>query len=215
MKYILIALLMTACAASNNEAIPGDPTVHDNRPKTSHSHNVVAFGDSLTARQGYIQMAAADYSWVLDNRAVGGSISDAQLVVIQNTDLTKYDTIVYMAGFNDARLRGADSSIFEDNFTAAMAAFGATDAKIYIGTTMRMMPAEYTNPKDGAYVNGSDAIMKEYSDVIKRIALHYPNVVIFDINAKFEPLPEYIQDTVHPTAEGDVMINAIFEGVVQ
>lgn len=209
MKYLLI-LLLAAC--SSDPSPPKDPPPTN---KGHLSHNVVAFGDSLTARQGYIQMAAGHFGWNLDDRAVGGTTSDQQIVVIENTELSQYDTIVYMAGFNDARLYGANSSVFESNFSQAMALFGKTNARIYIGTTMRMLPAEYTNPKDGAFVKGSDTVMLQYSNVIKRLALMYPNAIIFDVNAKFEPLPEYIQDTVHPTPEGDVVINAIFEEVVQ
>lgn len=210
MRYLLVILVLTACGPAPSPSPEPPPS-----KKGAHSHNVVAFGDSLTARQGYIQMATADFGWKLDNRAIGGTISTAQLSVIENTDLSQYDTIVYMAGFNDYRLDGANSSRFESDFSQAMALFSKTNATLYIGTSMRMMPSQYANPIYNNYVHGSDVVALQYSNAIKRIALQYPRVIIFDVNAKFEANSDTIQDGVHPLEYGDKIINAIFEAVVQ
>lgn len=89
--------------------------------------------------------------------------------------------------------------------------------QVYVGNCCRMLTAEYSDPRHGAYIQGSDAVVSAYNTIIEQcvreLASDGFNVTLVDAFKNFDPNSADLDpDLVHPSAVGMQKIaNAFLE----
>lgn len=165
----------------------------------------VAFGDSITVGYGaspghsFINLISASVGPV-DNLGVGGSMAANQVQRISDYS-GPATNVIWMAGFLDARWY-TPLAEYESTLRAGLATLQQRGDRVYLGTCLRM-----SDPGYDPSVAGVIAVQRQ-------VAAEFPNVVIAETSALYDPA-NVISDTVHPNDAGHDQIATAFSVAIK
>lgn len=174
------------------------------------NYQFVAFGDSITdgacvsASESFIGILQVRFG-VIDNRAISGSRTAAQVAAMQayTGGATK---AIWLSGYNDMRA-GLSANEYGAQLQSGLDVLSAHGIKVYLGLTLKMTPTGYA-----MYVplwnHGSDELVTAYQQKQIEVAAQYPNVVIADTRG-YSP-SSVCGDWVHPNTAGHQQIADAF-----
>lgn len=202
----LLPLLLSSCNRPNNAALEalGCGTNHSTDNKTITTPRLIVFGDSISERSGFAEMLGEEMGLDVWNLAVGGSDLSCQITKVEGFAYLDTDTILFMAGLNDARLGRPieELSVYMDR---ALLKFEGK--KVILGTTMKMLSDQYARhaPHDKA----SDASIEDYRDYL--LSLGSATVSVVNVTDAWMPdEANYLSDRVHPNTIGAQLLFTIF-----
>lgn len=176
-------------------------------PKTK----MAAFGDSVTQglneSTGYITFLENANNLKVTNYAKGGTKIYEQKNVIINTDISTYEGVIFLSGYNDMRFYGVSEEAlkqYEIHLKEILDYFFVNNKVVYLGNCMRMLADGYT--MWAPYDKGSDRAAIMYAEVLNKLAVNYPNVIVVDINSIIWARAEISGDKVHPDILGMLKI---------
>lgn len=170
----------------------------------------VAFGDSITSGacvapgESFIGILQVRFG-VIDNRAISGSRTAAQVAAMQSYSGSATKAI-WLSGYNDMRA-GLSANEYGAQLRSGLDVLSARGMTVYLGLTLRMTPTGYVMYAPD-WNHGSDELVAAYQQTQIAIAAQYPNVVIADTRG-YSP-SNVCGDWVHPNAAGHQAITDAF-----
>lgn len=213
--------------------------------------HVLAFGDSITAYTGASDQAHAFTSLIAaglgvgqDNRGeTGDTMAQTVTIVLAASPPSRYDVVVWLAGFNDNLVHGTDAPslvTFGANLTAALLyltshrrqpeartarerllvrqgrlASVADGCDVWVGNCIR--PANYGAPLP-PYTNGSDAGMAAYNaaiaSAVANVAGQGRRAHLVDVSTAYNTATMVSGDNIHPNDTGHAYLATTFLGAM-
>jgi len=199
MKLKLLSLLILLSLTGCGEEETAPPT--ENKEKTSYSHKIIAFGNSLTEGYGLSKSEAYPAqlqeklhqegyeTYEVINAGISGETSTGSLLRVDFILSQDPDIVIFESGANDA-LRGIDLALTRKNIDDAI-------SQLQKGGTLVILAGMQMTENLGAHV--TEPFRKMYPELAKK----YNTPLIPFLLEGVAAVPELnLRDGIHPTAEG-------------
>jgi lysophospholipase L1-like esterase len=194
---------------------------HDRR--YSPARTITAYGHSWVDSTGvtdpdhfFAHLVAAETASTLINHAVGGTsaLHSADLLAAEPPAPSWMHLL--MVGLNDARINGpcrAGVSGYAAALGRIFEAFHRANPSVPVFALSQPHLLDYS--RHAPAHKGSDALIDEYNEVLRRVARRYPAVVVVPV-PDWDPHTMLLSDMVHPNPSGhrclaDAVLNALAE----